>query len=94
MKKILNIYASNEFIGKVEQNTSTWFNGYNHRHFFDRGALYYAISKRFYLIIRLYCLLINKITYKKIGFFNAVKYIIEGKKAYLNGKTYNDLYSE
>lgn len=94
LKRKLKIYASSKFIGKVEQNKSTWFNGYDSRYFFDRGALYYAISKKMYLLIGLYCLLRNKITYKKVGFLNAVKYIIEGKKAYLNGKNYNDYYSK
>lgn len=90
LKSKLNIYASSKFIGKVEQSKSTWFDGYNHRYFFDRGALYCAINKHFYFLIGLYCLLRNRNTYKKVGFFNAIKYIIEGKKAYLLGKNYND----
>lgn len=94
LKRKLKIYASSKFIGKVEQSNSTWFDGYNHRYFFDRGALYCAISKHFYLIIGIYCLLRNKTTYKKVGFLNAVKYIIEGKIAYVKGKNYNDYYSK
>ena len=90
LKKGLKLYASNKYIGKVDQGKSTWFNGYNCRYFFDRGALYCAINKYLYLFIGIYCLLRNKTTYKKIGFFKALKCIIDGKKAYLRGKTYNE----
>lgn len=94
LKKKLNIYASSQFIGRVEQNKSLWFKGYTPKYFFDRGALYCAINKHFYFLIGLYCLLKNRITYKEIGFFKALKYIINGKKAYLIGKTYDDYYNK
>ena len=82
----LKIYASDKFIGRVEQTKSTWFDGYNYKYFFDRGALYYAIGKNLYLLIGLYCLFRNKESYKKIGILNAIKYIIEGKKVFLAEK--------
>lgn len=93
LKKKFKIYSSNKFIGRVEQIKSFWFNGYNEKYFFDRGALYCAINKKFYLLIGLYCLVRNNKTYKEIGFFRAIRCIIDGKKAYMIGKTYENYYN-
>lgn len=92
LKEKLNIYASCKYIGSVEQKKSNWFNGYTEKYFFDRGALYCAINKKMYIFIGLYYLLRHQEVYKKIGFFNAIKYMIDGKRAYLKGKTYDSYY--
>lgn len=47
LKNKLKVYAYPAFIATVDQTDSTWFDGYNEKFFFDRGALFAAISKRY-----------------------------------------------
>lgn len=53
----LKVYASNQVIGQVSHNTSTWFHGITRTYFKDKGALFACISKRwtFFLCLQ-YCL--------------------------------------
>ena len=46
LRRGLKLYASPELIGYVNQETSSWFSGYNDRYFRDKGALFACISKR------------------------------------------------
>src|SRR5699024_7943537 len=40
LKKGLKIYSCTEVIAEINDNGSTWFEGYNKKYFFDRGALF------------------------------------------------------
>ncbi|EME8112514.1 glycosyltransferase [Enterococcus faecium] len=51
LKKKLKVYSYNKIIADVYNESSSWFSGYNKEYFFDRGALYYAISKNYYLFL-------------------------------------------
>lgn len=54
LKKGLKIYAVPEYIAVLtEERKSTWNNGYNERYLKDQGALYRAISRKWW---RLLCL--------------------------------------
>lgn len=46
LKKGLKIYTNPSIIGYVEQQDSSWFNGFTDKFFIDKGALYYSISRR------------------------------------------------
>ncbi|WP_338655181.1 hypothetical protein V6B14_03480 [Sporosarcina psychrophila] len=46
LKKGLKIYANPEIIGYVNQVESSWFEGYTEKYFFDKGAFFATISKR------------------------------------------------
>lgn len=47
LKKRLRVYASEKIIGTVNHHISTWFSGYNHKYFYDKGALFAAMSAVF-----------------------------------------------
>lgn len=53
IKKGLKVYTYPESIATLQTSTSTWFRGYVEKYFFDKGALYYCISNKFW---RLLCL--------------------------------------
>ncbi len=46
LKKGLKLYTYPVAIAAVDQTTSTWFKGYNEKYYYDKGALFSAISKR------------------------------------------------
>lgn len=46
LKRGLKIYTSKEVIAEINETESTWFSGYNDKYFFDRGALFSCLSKR------------------------------------------------
>ena len=75
LKKGLKIYVYPAFIATVDQTTSTWFEGYTEKYFYDKGALFAALSKRWG---RLLCSLIL-FKNKKSLFCDGVSYK-QGKK--------------
>lgn len=78
LKKKLKLYKSTKFIGTVTHTTSLWFDGYNERYFFLKGALFYAISKRYYKFLCTQYLLRHKNVLKDIKFNDAYKYMMNG----------------
>ena len=46
IRKKLKVYAYPKYIATVEQGTSTWFNGYNEKFFYDKGALLSQIKPK------------------------------------------------
>lgn len=53
----LRMYSSPVEIGKVTHSQSSWFSGYNEKYFFDKGALFCAISEPFAVLLCLqFCL--------------------------------------
>lgn len=46
IRKGLKIYANPQTIGHVNQNQSTWFEGYTDKYFFDKGVFYACLSKK------------------------------------------------
>lgn len=46
IRKGLRIYTSSIVIAEVDQTSSTWFKGYNHKYFYDKGALFRALFGR------------------------------------------------
>ena len=43
----MKIYTSPLTIAEVDQTSSTWFDGYNHKYFYDKGALFRALFGKF-----------------------------------------------
>lgn len=83
LKNKKKIYSSNEIIASIKSDNSTWFNGYNKKFFFDKGALFTAISYRFRHVLILQFLLRKRKICKSIGFFNALKEMNNGSKDYI-----------
>lgn len=48
LKSGLKIYKTTEIIADVYNNESVWFSGYNEKFFIDRGALFRALSSKYY----------------------------------------------
>lgn len=80
----LKIYSSTKNIGVVNHNKSNWFNGYNKKYFFDKGAVFTAINKRFRKLLMIQYLLRHKEVLKDIKFRKAYKYMKEGSSDFLS----------
>ena len=83
----LSIYSSTKYIGVVNHTKSNWFNGYDYKYFFDKGALFTAINKRIRHILMLQYLLRHKELFTNIKFFKAYGIMLKGSKEYL-GEVY------
>ncbi len=84
IKNKLKIYSSPKNLGRIRRNESTWFKGYNEKYFFDKGALFTAISVRFRRILILQYLLRHKEVLKDIKLKKAYKIMLRGSNDYLN----------
>ena len=71
--KIADLYIGN----------STWFNGFNDKYFFDRGAVFSAMNNRLsYLLIIQFAIRKYKLYSSQNSFINALKKMLEGKFDY------------
>ena len=69
LKKGMKIYTYPTTIAEVDQTTSTWFQGYNNKYFYDKGALFCALTdERFARLFCLQDLVRHSNTYKESGF--------------------------
>lgn len=84
LKNKLKIYSSPKNLGRIRSNESTWFKGYNEKYFFDKGALFTAISVRYRRFLILQYLLRHKETLKDIKLKEAYKIMLRGSSDYLN----------
>ena len=82
-KNKLKVYASNKYLGTVTNSKSTWFKGYNRDYFYNKGALYTAISKRFRKLLLLQHLLRHKNELVNYKLKDAYKIMLEGSNNYL-----------
>ena len=64
IKHGLKIYACPADIAEVNQESSTWFSGYDRKYLYDKGALYAAISHWWAWLLCLQDLLRHRQTYK------------------------------
>lgn len=80
----LKIYAVPYALAEIDQQAvSTWFNGYNEKYFFDRGALYARLYPRFWELFCVRFLLRHRKKYKdSMGFWTALKSMRIGAKEY------------
>lgn len=83
LKNKLKIYSSKGTIGKIISNESTWFKGYNEKFFFDKGALYTAISKRYRRLLILQHLIRHREILDKLKFSEAYRMMMKGSKDYI-----------
>ncbi|NKC59756.1 hypothetical protein HED34_07220 [Vagococcus fluvialis] len=60
LKAKLNVISSTEIIADVYNEESTWFKGYNDKYFYDKGALFRALSPKFYLFFIIQFILRHK----------------------------------
>lgn len=83
LDKGLNILYLPEKIGKLKNNRSSWFKGYNKNYFLSRGASYYAMNNRWYIFLILQFAIRKYNRYKeKLNFIDALKFMLRGVKDY------------
>lgn len=83
LKNKLKIYSSPIYLGTAYNKKSTWFKGYNKKFFFNKGALFTAISKNFRIFLSLQFLIRHREVMRKIKFYKAFRLMLEGSKDYL-----------
>ncbi len=82
LKSNMKVYASNECIGKITNDfDSTWFKGYTDKFFFDKGALFCALSPKFKHLQCIQYLIRHKKIRNK-GFFKTLSIMFKGVKDY------------
>lgn len=78
IEKGLKIYSTTTLIGVVDHGESTWFNSYNDKLFYDKGILFYFISKRFCRFYALYHCLKHRKKYSEYGWKKAYGHMLKG----------------
>ena len=81
-KKGLNIYLSNQVIGKTDFSKSSWFSGYNENYYFGKGAFYQSIHKKTFYLWLLY-ISIRTRGATDLAFIDRMRCIIKGKRSFL-----------
>lgn len=83
IKKGMKVYSVTTLIAEVNNYESTWFDGFNQKYFFDRGALFKSLTPYFYYILILQFAIRKR---KKIGenftMFEMMKIMFKGAKDY------------
>lgn len=93
LKKGMKIYTYPVVIAEVDQTTSSWFQGYNSKYFYDKGALYCALTNNW--IARFLCiqdLLRHQNLFKESGmaFGQIIEQMNKGIKGYKTLLPYKD----
>jgi len=86
LKNKLKIYSSTKNLGTMYHEKSTWFNGYTEEYFFNKGALFTALGGKLRFILFIQFLLRHNEIIKKVPFFIAFKYMINGSNDYIKTK--------
>lgn len=74
------VYTCTKEIGKVFQNASSWFKGFDEKYFHDKGVFYYCMSKKFYLFWCLQFIIRHKKICKNVGVINSFRLMLNGVK--------------
>ncbi|WP_045518842.1 glycosyltransferase family 2 protein [Neobacillus niacini] len=83
LRKGLKILYVPYEIGLVSHEESTWFNGFNEKYFFDKGACFYAMSRIFStMLIIQFAIRKYQLYSKEISFLNAIKHMLKGLDDY------------
>lgn len=82
LKRKLKIYSYPVTIAAVDQTSSTWFSCYNRKYFYDKGALFAALSKHFALFLSLQDIIRHRDIYTELSFHDMVLESIRGMKGY------------
>jgi glycosyltransferase involved in cell wall biosynthesis len=78
----MKIYTSTKTIGHVSQLESTWFNGYNFQYFFDKGALFAALSPTWYILLILQSVIRKRSVHGTHSFVFIFSTMLQGAMSY------------
>lgn len=87
VKKGLKIYTSPIVIAEVDQTSSTWFTGYNHKYFYDKGALFCALFGKLAYVYAAQDYIRHRDEYKKSQ-LSSKEALVEIKKGIKGYRTY------
>lgn len=84
LKHKFKVYVYPVCVAQVDQNTSTWFDGYTEKYFHDKGALFAAISYRWAKVLSLQDLLRHKKMYRvsQLSFAEQYRMMKRGRQAF------------
>lgn len=78
LRKGLKIYAVPDALARIDDGSSTWFEGFTDRFFFDKGVLYYALNRRLCRVHSwLHCLR-HRAQYRQYGWIRAARQMMKG----------------
>lgn len=84
-RKKLRIYTSCICIGNVDQSESSWYEGYNKKYFFDKGALFYNLSPKFSTFLTMQFIIRHRNKFEEnISIYTIYDLFQKGKKDFLN----------
>lgn len=83
LKKGLKVININETIGTVQQESSTWYKGFNQDFIFKQGASFYRMDKRIYVLLIIQYAIRKYQYYKQnLTFIEAIANMLRGAKKY------------
>ena len=83
LKSNLKIVSCEETIAEVYNDDSSWFRGYNEKFFYDKGALFKALTSRYYIFMIIQFLIRHKKLYlNSMSIKNAYQLMIKGAKEF------------
>lgn len=89
IKKGLRIYACDFILGKCAKDTSTWFSGYHHKFFYDKGIFIACMFPRMKVLMKWYfALRFLKLT--ELSFKQIMDQINAGIRGYEDLNIYSD----
>ena len=82
----MKIYYVPRQIARLRYEPSTWYSGFNKDFFIARGASFHAMTSRYsLLLVAQYAVRKHKLYRKNVSFFQAVRYMLEGRDSYRRG---------
>ncbi len=86
LRQGLKIYYVPRQIARLRYEPSTWYSGFNKDFFIARGASFHAMTSRYsLLLVAQYAVRKHKLYRKNVSFFQAVRYMLEGRDSYRRG---------
>ncbi|MCI9147033.1 MAG: glycosyltransferase family 2 protein [Hungatella sp.] len=84
LRQGLKIYYVPQKIARLRHEPSTWYSGFNKDFFIARGASFHAMTSRYSMFLAAqYAVRKYKLYRKQVSFFQAIRYMLEGRKSYM-----------
>jgi Glycosyl transferase family 2. len=89
LKNKLNVYKHTDFIGEIDMNVSSWYDGMNEKYYYGKGAFYSNLYKRSYFIWFIYISIMTR-NKSKISFKQRLIWLKNGRNGYKKLLSYNE----
>ncbi len=86
-KSGLQVWSHSLVLGRCAKDTSTWFHGYDEKYFFDKGALFTALSPTWAMLFSLRFLWRHRKKFGAISLNEEFKAMQKGRKDYLTRRS-------